>query len=64
WLRAETPEALQDAATQVQLVVADELPYIPLLVPQDVWVHAKRVSNWDPAQAILYPFYHRTEVSG
>jgi peptide/nickel transport system substrate-binding protein len=64
WLRAETPEALQDAATQVQFVVADELPYIPLLVPQDVWVHAKRVSNWDPAQAILYPFYHRTEVSG
>jgi peptide/nickel transport system substrate-binding protein len=64
WLRAETPEALQAAATRVQLIVADELPYIPLLVPQDVWVHSVRVTGWEPAQAILYPFYHRAEVSG
>jgi hypothetical protein len=42
--------------------VADELPYIPLLVPHDVWVCSKRVRNWQPAQAILYPFYHRTSV--
>ena len=62
WLRAETPEELQAAATRVQLTVADELPYIPLLAPQDVWVHSRQVRNWDPARAILYPFYHRTEV--
>ena len=63
WLRAETPEALQGAATRVQRLVADELPYIPLLVPHDVWVGAKRVTGWEPAQSILYPFYHRTEVN-
>lgn len=64
WLQAETLESLQAAATQAQLIVADELPYIPLLVPQDVWVHSTRVTGWEPAQAILYPFYHRTEVRG
>jgi peptide/nickel transport system substrate-binding protein len=63
WLRAETPEELQVAATRAQLIVADELPYIPLLVPHDVWVHSTRVRGWEPAQAILYPFYHRTEVA-
>jgi peptide/nickel transport system substrate-binding protein len=62
WLRAETPEALQAAASRVQLLVADELPYIPLLVPHDVWVCASRLQRWEPAQAILYPFYHRTEL--
>jgi peptide/nickel transport system substrate-binding protein len=62
WLRAETPEALQSAATSVQLIVADELPYIPLLVPHDVWVCSRQVSGWEPAQAILYPFYHRTRI--
>lgn len=64
WLRAETSETLQAAASDVQLIVADDLPYIPLLVPQDVWVHSRRVAGWEPAQAILYPFYHRTEVAG
>ena len=62
WLRAETADALQAAATNVQLIVADELPYIPLLVPHDVWVHSTRVCGWEPAPAILYPFYHHTEV--
>jgi ABC-type transport system substrate-binding protein len=62
WLRAETPDELQAAASRVQLIVADELPYIPLLVPHDVWVHSTRVAGWEPAQAILYPFYHRTTV--
>lgn len=62
WLRAETPEELQAAASRAQLIAADELPYIPLLVPHDVWVHARRVHGWQPAQAILYPFYHRAAV--
>ncbi|MCC6792462.1 MAG: ABC transporter substrate-binding protein [Thermomicrobiales bacterium] len=62
WLRAETDDELQRAATKAQLLVADELPYIPLLVPHDVWVHATRVQGWEPAQAILYPFYHRVSL--
>jgi peptide/nickel transport system substrate-binding protein len=63
WLRAETPDELQAAATNVQLIVADQLPYIPLLVPDDVWVNATRVRGWDPAQPILYPFYQTTTVT-
>jgi len=63
WLRAETPEELQAAATKAQVIVADQLPYIPLLVPDDVWVNANRVTGWDPAQSILYPFYHTTTVT-
>ncbi|MGD9712529.1 MAG: ABC transporter substrate-binding protein, partial [Thermomicrobiales bacterium] len=62
WLRAESDEALQTAATKIQLISADELPYIPLLVPQDVYVHRVDVHGWDPAQAILYPFYHRVTI--
>jgi len=62
WLWAETPAALQAAATQVQLVAADTLPYIPLLTPDDVWVCSRRVHGWQPAPAILYPFYHRVTV--
>ena len=62
WLRAETPEDLQAAATEAQLIVADQLPLIPLLTPDDVWVHSKRVHGWEPAQAILYPFYHNVRL--
>ena len=32
-------------------VFATELPYIPLLVPNDVWVHSIRVRGWRPFQA-------------
>lgn len=63
WLRAETPAALQAAASRVQLIVADDLPYIPLLVPQGVWVYATHVKGWEPAPSILYPYYHRTRLA-
>lgn len=62
WLRSESTEHLQNAATQIQLICADHLPYIPLLVPQDVYVHRVGVHGWNPAQAILYPFYHNVTI--
>ncbi|CAN5476775.1 hypothetical protein BH23CHL4_BH23CHL4_23510 [soil metagenome] len=62
WLHAGTPDELQAAATKVQLICADELPYIPLLTPHDVWVHSTKLHSWEPAQAILYPFYHGVTV--
>jgi ABC-type transport system substrate-binding protein len=62
WLRAETPDELQAAASRAQQIAADELPDIPLLVPHDVWVCRREVQRWEPAQAILYPFYHRTTI--
>jgi len=63
WLRSETAEELQAAATNIQMLVAEHVPYVPLLVPQDVWVHTTAVHNWTPAQSILYPFYHRTTIN-
>lgn len=62
WLRAENDEQLQTAATNIQMICADQLPYIPLLVPQDVYVHRRSVHGWEPAQAILYPFYQRVTI--
>lgn len=62
WLRSESDEELQTAATNIQLICADQFPYIPLLVPQDVYVHRIGVHGWDPAQAILYPFYQRVTI--
>ena len=63
WLRAETREELQAAASKAQLIAADELPLIPLLVPDDVWVSTRRVRGWEPVPAILYPFYHNTTLA-
>ena len=63
WLRADSHDELAAAAALVQRVFADELPYVPLLVPNDVWVHSRRVHGWRPFQANLYPFYHGTVVS-
>jgi len=62
WLRAGPREELAAAASRVQHVFATELPYIPLLVPNDVWLHSVRVRGWRPFQANLYPFYHGVTV--
>ena len=62
WLRAGSRDELAAAAALVQRVFADELPYVPLLVPNDVWVHSRRVQGWRPFQANLYPFYHGAVV--
>jgi ABC-type transport system substrate-binding protein len=58
WLRAGSHEELAAAATIVQRVFAEQLPYVPLLVPNDVWVRSRRVHGWRPFPANLYPFYH------
>ena len=63
WLLASTNVELLAAAADIQRIAAGQLPYIPIVVPQDVWVRTTKVTNWDPAQSILYPFYHRTSVS-
>ncbi len=57
WLRAGPPEALKAAAARVQQIAADQLPYIPLLTPNDVWVHSNKLHGWRPFAANLYPFY-------
>jgi len=57
WLRAGTHDELTTAAAHIQRVFADTLPYVPLLTPNDIWVHAAYVHGWRPFPANLYPFY-------
>lgn len=58
WLRAETDEELYHAASRAQHIFAEQLPYVPILTPNDVWVHINRLHRWRPYPANLYPFYH------
>jgi ABC-type transport system substrate-binding protein len=62
WLRAGSHEEHAAAASVVQRVFVEELPYVPLLVPNDVWVHSRHVHGWRPFPANLYPFYHGLAV--
>ncbi len=62
WVRARTPEEMKQAAGRAQMLVADRLPYIPLLTPEDVWVVDRRVRGYEPHAATLYPFYHSVQI--
>ena len=57
WLRAGTREELQAAASHAQAVAAEELPYVPLVTPSDVWVSSARLRGFEPHPADLYPLY-------
>ena len=57
WRRATSHEELASAAVNVARVFAASLPYVPLLTPSDIWVHAAHVHGYRPFPANLYPFY-------
>lgn len=63
WLRAGPSGELRSCAARVQRVFANTLPYVPLLTPNDVWVHAVHVRGWQPYAANLYPFYHAVSIA-
>ena len=58
WVRAISHQEMKEAASRAQHMVADRLPYVPLLTPDDVWVVDRRVHGYQPHPATLYPFYH------
>ena len=58
WIRAETLDDLHAAASRAQHAFATDLPYVPLLTPDDVWVWDSRFSGYDPRPGMLYPYYH------
>jgi ABC-type transport system substrate-binding protein len=62
WLRA-SDAGLTSAAARVQAVVAAELPYIPLVTPNDVWVSTPDLDGYRPYKANLYPFYQPVTVA-
>ena len=57
WLRAETRQELQATSSRAQRIAAEQLPYVPLLTPNDVWAHARSLHGWRPHPADLYPRY-------
>jgi peptide/nickel transport system substrate-binding protein len=59
WLRAASRGELASAAEHVGRVFAATLPYVPLLTPNDIWVHGRHVHGFQPFPANLYPFYQR-----
>lgn len=63
WLHAESDEELARAAGAVQRVFATELPYIPLLSPNDVWAWRTEVVGFVPSPDILYPLYQGVTVA-
>jgi len=57
WTHATTNPVMAEAATEVQRAFVDDLPYIPLLTPHDVWVWRQEVVGFEPSARTLYPTY-------
>lgn len=60
--RATTGFQLAEVASAVQEVFAAELPYLPLLTPNDDWVSTRRVRGFAPSRHVLYPRYEPVAV--
>jgi peptide/nickel transport system substrate-binding protein len=58
WQEAPDDATLEAAAREFQLVWAEQLPEIPILTTNNVWVHHKNVMGYSPLQTMLYPFYN------
>ncbi len=57
FLRAGSPEELQDHSRNVQDVFMAELPYIPLCAPMETYALAPGVEGFTPLEGTLYPYY-------
>lgn len=58
WQEAPDDAALEAAAKELQLAWAEELPEIPILTRNSVWVHQTTVMGYQPLETMLYPFYN------
>jgi ABC-type transport system substrate-binding protein len=58
WQTAPDIETLEAAARSFQLAWAEQLPEIPILTRNDVWVASKNVMSYAPFQSMLYPLYN------
>jgi peptide/nickel transport system substrate-binding protein len=58
WQTAGTEDELRAAASEAQLISAEQLPFVPILTPLNVWAHHKSVHGWQPLASTLYPYYN------
>lgn len=58
WKNAANADELRTAGDQFQLAIAENLPTIPLVVRNSVWVQRPNVHGWQPHQYDIYPHYN------
>jgi ABC-type transport system substrate-binding protein len=58
WENAGTLEEYERTDRALQVVFAEELPYIPILSPTNVYVHNKRVHGLRPNGQMIYPQFN------
>ncbi len=57
FLRAGSPEELDEQSRNVQEVFMAQLPYIPLCAPMETYALAAGVDGFTPLEGTLYPYY-------
>ena len=55
---ARTPAQLLAASRNGQMVGAEQLPFVPIFTPSNVWVNTKKVHGYVPLPWNLYPYYN------
>jgi peptide/nickel transport system substrate-binding protein len=55
---ARTPGQLLAASRLGQMVGAEQLPFVPIFTPSNVWVNTKKVHGFLPLPWNLYPYYN------
>ncbi len=58
WQNAANEEELKAAGAQFQIAVAKNLPTIPIVNKNNIWVYRKNVHGYLPHQWNLYPYYN------
>lgn len=58
WQTAANEDQLRAAGQQFQLAIVKNLPIVPLVNRNNIWVHRKHVHGWLPHQWNLYPYYN------
>ena len=58
WQSAADDAGLKAAAQKALTVAAEQVAFVPIVTPTNVWVHHKKVHGWAPNQPNLYPFYN------
>ena len=58
WQSAADEAGLKAAARKALKIAAQQVAFVPIVTPLNVWVHHKKVHGWVPNQPNLYPFYN------
>ena len=54
---------MEEAAREMQLLWAENVPQIPVVTLNNVWVHSNDVMNYVPVESNLYPLYNDVYIA-